>query len=96
MLNLNTSFTIGTDPVVILIDRTGLNTKRKSYSITNTSLLAQKISIFVGELAVADKGIPLYVGGSLSRTLDENPQQEIFTAVSSAAAGILTVQEESE
>jgi hypothetical protein len=96
MLNLNTSFIVGTDPVVILIDRTGLNTKRKSYAITNTSLAGQKISIFIGELAVADKGIPLYVGGSIDRTLIENPQQEIFTAVSSAAGGILSVQEESE
>jgi hypothetical protein len=96
MLNLNTSFTIGTDPVVILIDRTGLNSKRRSYSITNTSLAAQKINIFIGELASANKGIPLYVGGSLDRTIQDNPQQEIFTAVSSAAGGVLEVQEESE
>jgi hypothetical protein len=96
MLNLNTSFTIGTDPVVILIDRLGLNSKRRSYSLTNVSIAGQVIYIFVGELAVIVEGTPLYVGGSLSRTLNENPQQDIFTAVASAAGAILTVYEESD
>lgn len=96
MNNLNTSKTIGTDSIEVLQDRRGLNIKRMSYVLTNISLAGQKIDIFIGEQASTNKGIPLYPGGSIDRTFIEKPQQDQFTAISSAAGGILSIQEETQ
>jgi len=96
MGNLNTNKTIGTDSVEVLQDRTGLNIKRTSYVLTNISAAGQVIYIFIGEQAATSKGIPLYVGGSLDRTINENPQQEQFLGIASAAGAILSIQEETQ
>jgi len=93
---LNKNLTIGTDPVIILIDRQGLNSKRICYSLNNNSPAGQIITIAVGEPAVANSGQILNVGGNISKSILEKPEQVMFTAVSSVAGGTLAIYEESE
>jgi hypothetical protein len=93
---LNQQVTIGTDPIIILIDRQGLNTKRRAYVINNISTGGQIISLAMGQPAEANHGVVLSVGGSYDKSPNENPEQVAIYAVSSVAGGLVSIYEESE
>jgi len=96
LLPLNTSITVGTDPVVVLIDRLGLNSKRIAYILQNTSTGSQKITLSTGKPATAGQGRVLSVGGSEDRTPEQRPPQMAIYAVSDVAGATLSVYEECE
>ena len=93
---LNQNITIDTTPIVILIDRTGLNSVRKSYVINNISTGGQIVSLAVGQPAESLHGLVLNVGGSIDRAPNENPEQVAIYAVSNGAGALIAVYEESE
>jgi len=93
---LNSKQTIGTDSVRVLPDREGLNIKRISYVLQNISTGGQNITLGTGEVLASGSGRVLYPGGSEDRTPDQYPAQTFFTAIASAAGGILAIYEESE
>jgi len=91
---LDTSKTIGTASEVVLIDRVALNTQRKAYILTNTSVGGQIIYLSFGQEAVVGNGIPLYVGGSTDRTPDQQPTQLDIRAISNLAGATISIHEE--
>jgi hypothetical protein len=96
MLYINTTLTVGTDPVVAAINRTALNSTRRSIIILNESTGGQKVSLAVGETAVSGSGIVLYIGGSFDRSPNEEPPQVEITAISDIAGAIISIYEEVE
>ena len=92
----NSAKTIGTTPLII--SPTLEMGKRNVLVITNTSTGGQVISISFGEQATALQGIVLYPGGSWFEVIGAgfNPTSEIVWGVSSAASGIIAIQERIE
>lgn len=96
VLILNTIITIGTNSVVVLPDRKGLESKRIAYVLQNISTGGQVITISTGAPSASGASRTLSVGGSEDRTPDERPPQDAMYAISDAAGGTLAVYEESE
>ena len=96
VLILNTVLTVGTDAVIALIDRRGIDNKRISYILQNISTGGQKITLSTGKPAVSLQGRTLYVGGTEDRTPEQRPPQEEIYAISDLAGATLAIYEESE
>jgi hypothetical protein len=88
---LNSSITIGTTSLLVLMERP-LNS-RTVLILTNTG--TTNFSISFGQLAVAGKGIFLLPGGTWSESIDNNfiPTNLEVWGVSSAAGGTLAIHE---
>jgi len=93
--NRNESLTVGTDAVVVSVEKDNSNFKRKSIVIINTSTGGQKITLAVGAQAVSGAGVPLSVGGHFHDSEDSGykPTQQQITAISNLAGGTLAIQE---
>jgi len=93
--NRNEQATIGTSASVISVEKDNANVKRKSIIVINTSTGGQVITIAIDAPAVAGAGIVLSVGGSWQDSQDGGylPTQKQITAISSAAGGLLSIQE---
>lgn len=93
--NINDQVTVGTDAVVVSLEKSNMNGKRISLVFTNTSAGGQVITIAIDKEAVANQGIVLNPGGSWSTSASEGylPTQSHITAVSDLAGGLLSIQE---
>jgi len=90
----NASLTVGTDPSVISEEQ--FNAQRSVLFIVNTSTGGQSITIAPGDVAVAGSGgIVIGPGGFYQDTIDSGykPTNSRVTAVSSAAAGTISIHE---
>lgn len=96
VLTLNTIMTIGTDSVVVLPDRQGLESKRVSYVLQNISTAGQVITISTGTPVASKQSRTLAVGGYEERTPEQKPPQFAYYAIADAAGGTLAIYEESE
>lgn len=94
-LNINTQQTINATAVEISGERGNRNGIRRSIIIINTSTGGQTITIAIDSPAVANQGIVLSAGGLWSDNADGGylPTQKQITAISSAAGGLLSIQE---
>jgi len=94
-LNRNDQLTIGTDSFVVTEQKDNQNARRSSIILINTSVGGQIITLTIGAPAVANKGIVLAVGGSWNDSRDGGywPTQQQIEAISSAAGGLLSIQE---
>jgi len=90
----NASIAVGTTGVLVAPQL--YEGQRTCLVITNTSTTGQVITIQTGEQAqTAGAGIVLYAGGSWSEAIDASfiPSNLEFWAISSAADGVLAIQE---
>ena len=94
-LNRNSKQTINTTAVAVSQEKDNNNLKRSSIILSNSSVGGQIITISIDEEAVVGEGIVLGTGSSWSDTRDGNymPTQKYISAISSAAGGILSIQE---
>jgi hypothetical protein len=93
----NSSLTVGTDVAIVSEAKLNGYSERIRLIIVNTSSAGQNISVHVDSEAVANSGIFLYPGGSISWTKDSSMmpiQQNRVTAISSAAGGTISIYEE--
>lgn len=92
----NESITVGTDPVVISVERDNNNGKRVELLLQNVSTGGQVITVAVDATAAVGKGIVMSPGGNKDWTVsgDEYPPQKVVTAIASAAGGTLALYEE--
>jgi len=93
--NVNEQVTIGTDAAVVSIEKGNANGIRTSVIFINTSTGGQTITLGIDKPAVANQGITLSPGGFWTDNADTGylPTQKQITAVSSAAGGLLSIQE---
>ena len=96
VLILNDIITVGTDCIVVLIDRVGLNQKRKAYILQNISTGGQVITLGTGTPVQSKKSRYIAVGGFDQRMPNESPPQQAIYAVSDVAGATLARYEESE
>ena len=94
----NKSVSVGTSAVEVLPDLTNgqdVTGKRKAFVITNTSTGGQKISLSIGQNAVANTGIILYPGGTWAEAVDPafEPTNRNISGIASAASGSVSVME---
>lgn len=94
-LNINTQTTVGTDAVEVSQERGNRNGIRRSVILINTSTGGQILTIAIDNPAVAGYGIVLNPGGLWTDNADGGylPTQKQITAISSAAGGLLSIQE---
>lgn len=92
----NETITVGTDSVIALIDRQGLEQKRISYVLQNISTGGQIITISTGAPVASKASRYLAVGGTEDRTPEQRPPQQAIYAISDAAGATLAIYEESE
>jgi len=83
---------VGVTSVSLTIDQQG---RRKMIYIRNTSDAAQVITVSLGKTAVANQGFLLNVGDYIidSRSELYEPYQGVITAISTAAAGQISIVE---
>lgn len=88
--------TIGTTDVTV--SNALPNTSRVLFILQNTSTGGQKITIGIGQEAVAGNGIVLSPGGYYSETRDENfnPSNEDLHAIADGANATLGIVERTE
>jgi hypothetical protein len=93
--NRNEQITVGTDAIVISVEKNNENNKRKSIILINTSAAAQVITIAIDAQAVAGQGIVLAVGGSWQDSQEGGylPTQKQITVISNAIGGLVSIQE---
>lgn len=94
-INRNENITVNDVAQVISVEKQNNNVQRQSLIISNQSLGGQIITIAIGSEAVAGAGIVLGVGSSWADTADGayKPTQSQITAISSAAGGVIALQE---
>jgi len=92
--NRNVKQTIGTIPSVVSVERNSF-APRKSIILTNTSIGGQVITLGIDDEAANGEGIVLYAGGNWQDSTESGykPTQKQITAISSAADGVLSIQE---
>jgi len=93
--NINSIVAVGTDPVVISMEKGLANLRRQSIIVINSSTGGQIITLAVDAQAVAGAGIQLSPGGSWQDSRDTGyyPTQKQITAIASAAGGQISLQE---
>lgn len=94
-LNINQSVTVGTDPVVVSVERDNTNGRRVGIILINTSAGGQVISLAIDAPAVAGAGVVLSPGGVWQDSMDGGyyPTQKRVVAISDVAGGTLSHQE---
>lgn len=94
-LNTNRSVSVGTDPVVVSVERDITNGRRVSIILINTSTGGQVISLSIDAPAVAGSGIVLSPGGVWQDSMDGGyyPTQKRIVAIADLAGGSLSHQE---
>ena len=92
-LNRNEKLAIGTDTVVVSIEKQ--KTIRRSIILTNTSTGGQVLTLAIDEEATANEGIVLSVGGTWSDNAEGGyqPTQKIIQMVSNLAGAQVSIQE---
>jgi len=94
-INRNSLIAVGTSAVLISDMVEYPRVERKVISIVNTSTAGQVITLAFGTMAEAGKGVQLAVGGFYQESHDAGftPTQDLISAISSAAAGQVSIQE---
>jgi len=94
-LNRNQTLAVGTASVVVSEQKDNNNSERSSIILINTSTAGQVITLSIDQEAVAGAGIVLSVGGVWQDSKDGGykPTQKQIYAISSGAAGQLSIQE---
>ena len=87
---------VGTASTIVSNETT--KQRRTAFIITNISTAGQIITLSFGKEAVANTGIILSAGASWYEAIDAEfrPSNLMITAISSAAAGLLSIHERSE
>lgn len=96
VLILNTTITVGTDCIVVLPDRKGIDSKRIAYILQNISTGGQIITLGTGAPVTSKGSRYLGVGGTEDRMPEQRPPQEAIYAISDVAGATLAIYEESE
>jgi len=93
--NRNEQVTVNATASVVSVEKGNNNGQRQSIILINTSAGGQVITIAIDTEAVVNKGIVLQAGGVWQDSKDGGyiPTQKQITAISSAAGGLLSIQE---
>lgn len=94
-LNVSKNFAVGTSNVKVSEEQFNDVAQRKFFSITNTSLGVEKISIAFNEEAVSGNGIVLSPGGFYSESSDgiNNATNKQINVICNAATGTIAYSE---
>lgn len=86
---------VSVDTSNVVVSRLQPIASRVLLILQNVSTGGQKISVSIGQQAIADQGIVLSPGGTYEESRSEgfDPTNEDIYAVSSAAGGVLSVVE---
>lgn len=89
------SLTVGTSAAVVALEQSLPQAQRSVLILTNISTGGQTIYLSFSGEAQANKGIPLYVGGFHSESIDAGfkPTNNQITAIASGAGATLAIHE---
>ena len=93
--NVNIQESVGTDAIVVSVEKGNMNGRRASIICINTSTGGEKITLGIDTSAIVNKGIVLAPGGVWADSMDAGymPTQKQITAISDGAGGLLSIQE---